>query len=273
MKTQSTIANLLADEDFSPTKRSELSPYGTGSEPDEGVLRSDVNARLANPWNEQPAPRRVEAKESSRELNAITKPNQLMTTTNLDLTLVICSEDGSRTEFFQNDEASVAQTLQQLLAPRLFSQPMLTLASKHSVSAIPSRTVDLILAHTESPPPLPLPPDWLDIVEVNGEAFLENADTEESPEAKDNTVLLAEIHTLGDWMIRLKIETTNRATIQERRQFLAHFFDLPGIPFRLEAGGIGLINPLKISRVTVSPPFKGVPEAALPADLLRCIRS
>ena len=150
---------------------------------------------------------------------------------------------------------------------------MLTLASEHSVSAIPSRTVDLILVHTESPPPLPLPPDWLDIVEVNGEVFLEDADTEESPEAKDNTVLLAEIHTLGDWMIRLKIETTNRATIQERRQFLAHFFDLPGIPFRLEAGGIGLINPSKISRVTVSPPFKGIPEAALPADLLRCIRS
>ena len=117
MKTQSTIVNLLADEDISPTKRSELSPYGTGSEPDEGVLSSDVNARLANPWNEEPAPRREEAKESIHELNAITKPNQLMTTTNLALTLVICSEDGSRTEFYQNDEASAAKTLRQLLAP------------------------------------------------------------------------------------------------------------------------------------------------------------
>jgi hypothetical protein len=196
-----------------------------------------------------------------------------MKTANFDLTLDICAEDGSRTRFYQNDEASVGKTLRQLISPRLFSQPLLTLASKHSVSAIPSRTIDMILAHTESPPPLPLPPDWLDIVEVNGEAFLEDADTEESPEAKNKTTLLAEIHTLGDWMIRLKLETTNRTTIQERRQFLAHFFDLPGIPFRLEAGGIGFINPAKISRVTVSPPFKGVPEAALPADLLQCVRS
>jgi len=196
-----------------------------------------------------------------------------MQTTNFDLTLDICAEDGSRTRFYQNDEASVRTTLRQLTSPRLFSQPLLTLASEHSVSAIPSRTIDMILAHTESPPPLPLPPDWLDIVEVNGEAFLEDADTEESPAAKDKTVLLAEIHTLGDWMIRLRLETTNQATIQERRQFLAHFFDLPGIPFRLAAGGIGFINPAKISRLTVSPPFQGVPEAALPADLVQCIRS
>ena len=196
-----------------------------------------------------------------------------MKTANFDLTLDICAEDGSRTRFYQNDEASVGKTLRQLISPRLFSQPLLTLASKHSVSAIPSRTIDMILAHTESPPPLPLPPDWLDIVEVSVEAFLEEAYTEELPEAKDKTTLLAEINTLGDWMIRLKLETTNRATIQERRQFLAHFFDLPGIPFRLEAGGIGFINPAKISRVTVSPPFKGILEAALPADLLQCVRS
>ena len=196
-----------------------------------------------------------------------------MKTANFDLTLDICAEDGSRTRFYQNDEARVRTTLRQLASPRLFTQPLITLASEHSVSAIPSRTIDMILAHTESPPPLPLPPDWLDIVEVSGEAFLEDADTEELPEAKDKTTLLAEINTLGDWMIRLKLETTNRATIQERRQFLAHFFDLPGIPFRLEAGGIGFINPAKISRVTVSPPFKGILEAALPADLLQCVRS
>jgi len=196
-----------------------------------------------------------------------------MKSMNSDLTLDICAEDGSRTRFYQNDEGSVCKTLRQLLAPRLFSQPLLTLASEHSVTAIPSRTIDLILAHTESPPPLPLPPNWLDIVEVNGEAFLEDGDTQESPEAKDKATLLAEIHTLGDWMIRLRLESGDQTTIQEQRQLWAHFFDLPGIPFRLEDGGIGVINPQKISRVTVCPPFKGVPEAALPADLLQCIRS
>jgi len=212
--------------------------------------------------------------EFAEQTDNINKQETIMTTANLDLTLDICAEDGSRTRFYQSDEASVRTTLRQLTSSRLFNQPLLTLASEHSVTAIPSRAIDLILAHTESPPPLlSLPPDWLDIVEVNGSAFLEEAGTEELPEAKDKAASLVEIHTVGDWMIRLKLETANRATIHEQRQLLAHFSDLLVIPFRLKAGGIGFINPPKISRVTVCPPFKGVFETALPADLLQCIRS
>jgi len=73
-------------------------------------------------------------------------------------------------------------------------------------------------------------------------------------------------------MARLKVEIAIQATIQEERQFLAHFSDLPVIPFRLLEGGIGFINPPKISRVTVFPPLKGVAETALEVDLLQCIR-
>ena len=195
-----------------------------------------------------------------------------MTTTHLDLTLDICAEDGSRTQFYQNDEDRVGKTLRQLVSPRLFSQPLLTLASEHSVSAIPGRTIDLIQAHTASPLPLPLPPGWLDAVETDGEAFLDVAGPDESPAAQDNPRLLVEIHTLGDWMVRLKLETTNHATLQEQRQFLGRFFDLPVIPFRLRTGGVGFINPAKIVRVTVQPPINGVAETSLPADLLQSIR-
>ena len=194
--------------------------------------------------------------------------------TNFDLTLDICAEDGSRTRFYQNDEVSVSKTLLQLATPRLFSQPLYTLASEHSVSAIPCRTVDLILAHTESPSPLlPLPAGWLDAVEVNSEPLPEIIGDEASPAGKDKGMYLIEIHTVGDWMIRLRLEITKRATVQEQRLLLAQFVDLPVIPFRLEAGGIGFINPSKISRVTVYPPVKGITETALQADLLQCIRS
>jgi hypothetical protein len=193
---------------------------------------------------------------------------------NLDLTLDICAEDGSRTRFYQNDEASVSKTMLQLATPRLFSQPLLTIASEHSVSVIPCRTVDLILAHTESPSPLlPLPAGWVDAVEVSSEALLENTGAEESSAAMDKRISLVEIHTIGDWMVRLKLEITKRATIQEQCQLLIHFIDLPAIPFRLEAGGIGFINPSKISRATFYPPIEGVTETALQADLLQCIRS
>ena len=130
-----------------------------------------------------------------------------MKTTNSDLTLDICTEDGSRTRFHQNDEQIAEKTLRQLVSPRLFNPPLLTLASEHSISAIPTRTIDMILAHTASPPPLPLPSGWVDAVEVNDEALLNLADLEALAAAENKHVMLAEIHTLGDWMIRLKLET------------------------------------------------------------------
>jgi hypothetical protein len=196
-----------------------------------------------------------------------------MTPTNLDLTLDICTEDGARTRFFQKDPDLISKTLRQLVTPRLFGPPLLTLASEHSISAIPTRTIDVILAHTASPPTLPLPSGWVDAVEVNDEALLNLADLEALAAAEKRHVMLAEIHTLGDWMIRLKLETFVPATIQEKRQLWNHLLDLPAIPFRLKAGGIGAINPANIVRATVCPPIDGIAETALSADLLQSIRS
>jgi len=195
-----------------------------------------------------------------------------MKTADFALTLDICTEDGSRTRFCQNDEPIGEKTLRQLVSPRLFSPPLLTLASEHSVSAIPTRTIDMILAHTAAPPPLPLPDRWVDAVEVS-EAALFRLAAFETAAAENKHVMLAEIHTLGDWMIRLKLETIVPATLPEKRQLWSHLLDLPVIPFRLPAGGIGAINPANIVRVTVCPPFDGIAETALAADLLQSIRS
>jgi len=196
-----------------------------------------------------------------------------MKTTNLDLTLDICTEDGTRTRFHQNDEQIAEKTLRQLVSPRLFNPPLLTLASEHSVSAIPTRTIDMILAHYASPPALPLPSGWVDAVQVDDEAMLNLAELEASALAENKHVMLVEIHTLGDWMIRLKLETFVPATIQEKRHLWNHLLDLPAIPFHLKTGGIGAINPANIVRATVCPPIDGVVETALSADLLQSIRS
>lgn len=197
---------------------------------------------------------------------------EIMKATNSDLTLDICTEDGSRARFHQNDGNIAGKMLRQLVSPRLFSPPLLTLASEHSISAIPTRTIDMILAHTMSPPPLPLPSGWVDAVEVNDETLFNFADLEAAA-AENKHVMLAEIHTVGDWMIRLKLETIFPETIQEKRQLWNHILDLPAIPFRLKAGGIGAINPANIVRATVCPPVDGVAETALSADLLQSIRS
>jgi len=196
-----------------------------------------------------------------------------MTTNYVDLTLDICTEDGSRTRFFQKNPDFIARTLRQLVTPRLFNPPLLTLASEHSMSAIPTRTIDMILAHMASPPVLALPSGWVDVVEVNDEALVNLADLEALAAAENKHVMLAEIHTLGDWMIRLKLETIVPATIQEKRQLWNHLLDLPAIPFRLQAGGIGAINPANIVRATVCPPIDGVAEMALSAELMQSIRS
>ena len=195
-----------------------------------------------------------------------------MTTTHQDLTIDICTEDGARTRFVQADEASANRTLQQLVSPRLFTPPLLTLASEHSMSAIPTRTIDVILAHTASPLPLPLPGGWVDAVEVSDEATLDLKTLEASAAAEDKHVMLAEIHTVGDWMIRLKLETVVVETIQERRQLWNRCLDLPAIPFRLKSGGLGVINTANIVRATVCPPIEGVAETALSADLLQSLR-
>jgi hypothetical protein len=196
-----------------------------------------------------------------------------MKTSNFDLTLDICTEDGSRTRFHQNDQQVAELTLRQLVTPRLFTSPMLTFASEHSLSAIPTRTVDMILAHTAAPPPLPLPGGWMDVVEVNDDALIQLIELEALAAAENKHVMLAEIHTLGDWMIRLKLETIVPATIQEKRHLWNHLLDLPAIPFRLKAGGIGAINPANIVRATVCPPLDGIAETALSADLMQSIRS
>ena len=195
-----------------------------------------------------------------------------MKTTNYDLTLEICTEDGSRTRFHQNDQQIAETTLRQLVSPRLFSPPLLTLASEHSISAIPTRTIDMIMAHTASPPPLPLPSGWVDVVEVNDDALIHLADLEALAAAENKHVMLAEIHTLGDWMIRLKLETIIPETLQEKRHLWNHLLDLPAIPFRLKEGGIGAINPANIVRATLCPPIDGVADTALSADLLLSIR-
>lgn len=196
-----------------------------------------------------------------------------MKTTDQDLTIDIRTEDGARTRFLQTYKARAEGTLRQLVSPRLFTPPLLTLASEQSTSAIPTRTIDVILAHTASSlPPLPLPSGWVDAVEVTDEALVNLAAWEASAAAEDKHVMLAEVHTSGDWMIRLKLETIIPASVEEERHLWNHFLDLPAIPFRLKAGGIGVINPANIVRATVCPPIDGAAETALSADLLQSLR-
>src|ERR1039457_2591073 len=92
-----------------------------------------------------------------------------MTTSTVDLTLELRSADGSSTEFYQDVEERVHETLRLLAAPQLFAQRHLLLASQHCASMIPCRGIDMILvrtfARTHLKCPLNLTVGLFDIVE------------------------------------------------------------------------------------------------------------
>lgn len=194
-----------------------------------------------------------------------------MNTPPIDLTTEIRSADGTSAEFFQSHEERIKKTLRLLVTPRLLTQPQLVLASERGVSTVPCRAIDMILARTSVQVPLrfPLksPVGPLDISEFSdGPA----GDVPASLEGHVGpTAFHVEIHTLGGWVTSLKLVAMTPGTVHDRRQALAHLLDLPVIPFRLEAGGIGLINPTNITRVSACPPPPALPETALPMDLIR----
>ena len=203
----------------------------------------------------------------------------------VDLTLEIRSQDGSCTEFFQDQEDSVHKTLRLLATPRLFAQPLLVLASPHSLSAIPCRTVDMLLARTSASVLLRWPRGLADIVEVPNHHSADSPSANEAmggeaANAVNTATMLLHVYTSGGWAITLELTRAVRLTVPDERVLLAHILDLPILPFRLATGGIGLINPSKIIRATGRPSakdeplskwpdFQALPATALPVQLLR----
>ena len=201
-----------------------------------------------------------------------------------DLTLEVRSEDGSSAEFYQDNGASIVRTLELLNTPRLFAQPLLVVASEHGINALPCRTIDMILAHTLVPAPTQWPAGLLDAVQVPRQVTEDDARQDRAsgePDGPPNiTTYRIQIHTVGGWTVSLDIRAVEPSTVLDQRVLLAHLFNLPVVLFRLATGGIGFLNPVKISLITVEPPrmrgpasewyaLNAVPEAALPAQLLR----
>jgi hypothetical protein len=201
-----------------------------------------------------------------------------ITTDQIDLTLELRSANGSSTEFYQAEEASVRETLRLLAAPQLFAQPRLLLASQHCASIIPCRGIDMILVRTFARTPLKfplnLPQGLFDIVE-QPEAWADN----QAAAIEDQNVpphgpphrrnLQVEIHTLGGWTVTLKAAAVIRGNVQDERHLFAHLSDVPTIPFRLPDGGFGLINTANIMRASVWPKPEALSGVALPLALRR----
>ena len=189
----------------------------------------------------------------------------------LDLTLEVRSADGTAVEFYQPDPERVGKALRFLSNARLFAEPQLTLASEHWVTAIATRTIDVILARTNAPVPevLPLksPAGPIDISEVEERSPVFDKVT--SSDEMSSRSFRVEVYTLGGWSSILEVRAEICGTVQDRRQTFAHIFQVPVIPFKLCTGGIGFINPSNLTRATASPAPDSLPDTALPMEFLR----
>lgn len=194
----------------------------------------------------------------------------------VDLTVEICSADGNSAEFYQAEEERIAEALRSLATPRLLGQSHLVLASEHGASMIPCRGIDLLRARTSAPTPLSfpltLPAGLLDIVETAADcpdSPVAEAPPEPEPGTAPPLTSQVEIHTLGGWRVTLKAVARAHGSVHDERQLFAHLLTLPAIPFRLEAGGFGLINPANLTRLSARPRPSVLPGHALPLALLR----
>ena len=143
----------------------------------------------------------------------------------------------------------------------------------------------MVVAHTLAPTPLRWPVGVMEIAEVLERVPGDDADGPaasdcDSSQSEHINTLCLQIHTVGNWAVTLEVKARVRFPLPDQRQLLAHFCELPVLPFRLELGGIGFVNPSKISRMTVCPShligglsawpaLKVVPKTALTAESLR----
>lgn len=190
------------------------------------------------------------------------------------LSLEIRTADGLLTEFYQSDPKLIHETLRLLRTPRLFTQPQIFLASDHGTSAFTARSIDVIIARTDAAIqgflPLNSPAGPVHIFE--SEAVFPTANSgmpAEDAEVKEDQprILHAQVHTLGGWSAGLEVRAKILGTAQDRRRTFANFFAVPVIPFHLETGGIGLINPANLTRTSACPSYQDQPETALPMNL------
>lgn len=196
-----------------------------------------------------------------------------MTTNSIDLVVELWSADGTSMEFYQTDAERAREALRLLSVPRLFAQPHLLLTSRSCASMIPCNGIDMILARTSGPLPLKfplnLPVGQFDLVKQPEDSLPDESDAIEETHGQepgrahrhDSRV---EIRTIGGWSVILKTVAVIRGNVHDERQFFSHLPEVPTIPFRLQEGGIGLINTANIIRASAWPRPEAIPATPLP---------
>jgi hypothetical protein len=208
-------------------------------------------------------------------LNSSVKSSQSLSTNeeNSKLQMRIHGVDGSLATFTQDDPAVVEHIVRDCQRPDFFKQERITVAGQHSVTTLVlSKVARIDLAGEGLPrwkPPSGIGRSIRDIVELPEQEFLYQVEARDFKHAERRrvrftpgkpAVVFGSVQLVGGPHLYLKVRVVD-VLPAERLQRIRFFLELPSLSFRLDGGGLGLVN------LTNGVKFSGYPgPAEVPAD-------
>ena len=189
------------------------------------------------------------------------------------LSFEIFTEGGDSLSFTQIESAEAGLILNEFKSTRVFAHPALMLGSRFSLTNVQTHFIDLIRVRSANVAGLFPRGNLLDIVELSREVLAQELG-QMSPEALDALKLAPEggelwtyvqLQTVGGHQVCLKLKLVKESP-QEQRMLVAHIFQLPVIPFRIECEGFGLVNPSRVVWISTFPGPENVPDRAFPVS-------
>jgi hypothetical protein len=177
---------------------------------------------------------------------------------------------GRAIRFVQPDAAAARDLTGRVHPQRLFGQPLLLLTgAAGGLTAFPTGAVEQVDLLTDDAPAWTHPDDVLDVVELSPEASARGRARRERP-----ADLYAEFEMRSGRPVHLRVsfapssDDTGRGRVlsADRNLAFTHVFQRAVIWGRREEGGLFLLNPANVARLTAFPPDSvAPPPAALPA--------
>jgi hypothetical protein len=164
----------------------------------------------------------------------------------MSIVITIVTTANRQRRFVQTDPALIEHILDSLKrAAQWFKQPTLVIVSSDSTEVFNPSSIARIEIATEQDLAPYLPSGWkADSMQAIA------ADAETLPGRVDDEVLAMRVEFFfeGGDTLPVWFENMEPGGITERKARTAHLFEQPVIPYRPQAGGIGLINPATLTR-------------------------
>ncbi|MEW6304934.1 MAG: hypothetical protein AB1705_15780 [Verrucomicrobiota bacterium] len=181
---------------------------------------------------------------------------------------------GLISEFVQYDQAAALEFLGQLQPRKIFTPRVLVLSGDFSVSNIVSHQVSRIDFLTQENVPCEFP-DWisdLTVVPTHEEFLTATGLDRGEPARRSHSFFPGEefeghiaCHLLGAEPVYARVRGTMSVAV-ELRSRLVHLFELPALQFKRPDGGITIVNPANLVRITMFPGPPGLGSDVWPVE-------